>query len=140
VWLDGLITWRAFEDRIARIANGLAATELGPEDRIAVMADNVPQFVEMIAGCVRVGVMTVPINGHCTAPKTSYVLGQTAAEAGVNKVLIFDDRFEDWRHAKSLVEPANTLSLGPMFCTSDTAGRPAQGVASDLSAFSWRGG
>ena len=109
MWLDGLITLRAFEDRVARIANGLAATELGPEDRIAVMADNVPQFVEMIAGCVRVGVMTVP---------------KTAAEAGVNKVLIFDDRFEDWRHAQSLVEPANTLSLGPMFCTSDTAGRP----------------
>jgi long-chain acyl-CoA synthetase len=142
VWPDGSITWRAFEDRVARIANGLAAAGLGPEDRIAVMAGNVPQFVEVIAGCVRAGVMTVPINCHLTVPETAYILSdsgasmafadaanadtlrQAAGEAGVTNVLAFGDTFEDWRDAQSLVEPANTLSGGPMFYTSGTTGRP----------------
>jgi acyl-CoA synthetase (AMP-forming)/AMP-acid ligase II len=69
VWLDGLISLRAFVDRVARIANGLAAAQLGSDDRIAAMADNAPQFIEVIAGCVRAGVMTVPTNGHRTVPK-----------------------------------------------------------------------
>ena len=42
-------------DRVARIANGLAAAQLGSGDRIAAMAVNAPQFIEVIAGCVRAG-------------------------------------------------------------------------------------
>jgi long-chain acyl-CoA synthetase len=142
VWPGGSITWRTFEDRVIRIANGLAAAGLGPEDRIAVMAGNVPEFVEVIAGCVRAGVMTVPINWHLTVPEAAYILTDSgaamgfvdaandetlrraAAEAGVATVLTFGDGFEVWRDGQPQEEPANTLSGGPMFYTSGTTGRP----------------
>jgi long-chain acyl-CoA synthetase len=142
VWPDGSISWRVFEDRVARIANGLAAAGLGPEDRIAVMAGNVPQFVEVIAGCIRAGVMTVPINWHLTIPEAAYILSDSGAamgfadaangdtlrraaeEAGVPMVRVFGDDFEVWRDGQALEEPANTLSGGPMFYTSGTTGRP----------------
>ena len=142
VWPGGSTSWREFEDRVARITNGLAAAGLGPEDRIAVMAGNVPQFVEVIAGCVRAGVMTVPINWHLTVPEAAYILSDSGAamafadadnretlrraaeEAGVSPILVFGDGFEAWRDAQPLEEPANTLAGGPMFYTSGTTGRP----------------
>ena len=142
VWPGGSITWRVLEDRVARIANGLAAAGLGPESRIAVMAGNVPQYIEVIAGCVRAGVMTVPINWHLTVPEAAYILSDSgavmafadtenseilrraAAEAGVSRVHVFGDGFEAWRDAQPLEEPANTLAGGPMFYTSGTTGRP----------------
>ena len=142
VWPGGSVTWRTFEDRVARIANGLATAGLGPGDRIAVMAGNVPEFVEVIAGCVRAGVMTVPINWHLTVPEAAYILTDSgaamgfadaandetlrraAAEAGVVTVLTFGDDFEAWRDGQPLEEPANTLAGGPMFYTSGTTGRP----------------
>ncbi len=142
VWPGGSIDWAEFETRVLRVANGLTAAGLGPGDRIAVMAGNVPQFVEVMAGCLRAGVMLVPINWHLTVPEVAYILTDSGArmafadrdnvakmqpaaeEAGVAPVLIFADTFEDWRDAQPLDEPANTLAGGPMFYTSGTTGRP----------------
>jgi len=142
VWPGGSISWRVFEDRVARVANGLAAAGLGPEDRIAVMAGNIPQFVELMAGCMRAGVMLVPINWHLTQAEATYILTDSAArmafadganaailreaakDAGVTSVQVFDDGYEAWRDAQPLEEPGNERAGGPMFYTSGTTGRP----------------
>lgn len=142
VWSGGSISWIEFERRVRRIANGLAARGLGPGDRVSVMAGNVPHYVELIVGCMRAGVMMVPINWHLAIPEAEYILSdcgarmafadienaatlRAAAErAGVDSVLVFGEDYEAWRDAQADSEPANDLAGGPMFYTSGTTGRP----------------
>jgi long-chain acyl-CoA synthetase len=142
VWPGGSISWETFEKRVVQVANGLAAAGLGPGDRIAVMAGNVPQFVELIGGCLRAGVMLVPINWHLTVPEAAYILGDSGArmafadpnnsatlkaaagQAESVPVQVFGDSFEAWRDAQSAADPINMLAGGPMFYTSGTTGRP----------------
>jgi acyl-CoA synthetase (AMP-forming)/AMP-acid ligase II len=142
VWPGGSITWATLERRLTRIANGLAAAGLGPGDRIVVMAGNLPQYVELIVGCMRAEVMMVPVNWHLAVPEAAYILSdcgasmafadvgnaatlrQAADRAGIASVLVFGEDYEAWRDAQPGSEPENALAGGPMFYTSGTTGRP----------------
>jgi len=142
LWSSGELSWASFEERALRVAKGLEAAGLGPGKRVAVMAGNVPQYIEVIAGCLLAGVMTVPINWHLTIAEVAYILcdsgavmafadqanmrmlKQAAVEAEIKKVLVFDDNFETWRDVQPLQELQNSLAGGPMFYTSGTTGRP----------------
>ena len=79
LWPGGELSWALFEERVLRVAKGLETMGLGPGDRVAVMAGNVPQFIEVVAGCLRAGVMTVPINWHLTMAEVAYILSDSGA-------------------------------------------------------------
>ena len=64
-WLvegDYRLSWSAFEDRVARLAGGLAARGVAPGDRVAMVSHNSARYVEFFYACFWAGAVAVPSN------------------------------------------------------------------------------
>ena len=138
----GRRSWAELEDIVRRVTNGLHGLGLGNQDRVAVMAGNCIEYVEVMLAALRGGARVVPINWHLTVPEVAYILENSdakalicdldnvavaraaASEAGLSQVLVFGESYEPWVRAQSDASPAKLRAGGPMFYTSGTTGRP----------------
>ncbi len=86
-------TWGQTDDSLNRVANALYASDLGPNRRIAVFAENAANVVIAHIGGLVAGCSTVPVNFHLTTEEAAYILedsqtrvlfvGPETARAGV---------------------------------------------------------
>ncbi|MDX6428508.1 MAG: long-chain acyl-CoA synthetase [Streptosporangiaceae bacterium] len=77
---DGRITTFAELDRRSRgISGWLRRQGLRPEDHIALLMDNRPEFLEVAWGAQRSGLYYTPVNWHLTEDETAYVTGDSGA-------------------------------------------------------------
>jgi fatty-acyl-CoA synthase len=90
VYGDRTITWRAFEDRVARLAGGLRRAGIAKGDRVGFLALNAPEFFETLMACARIGAIFVPFNIRLAAAEMAYMA--TNAELSL---LIADAHFAD---------------------------------------------
>lgn len=78
-------------DELNRRANQLARVfrkaGLKPDDNIAMLLVNRPEFLEVYYACMRTGLRVTPINWHLTGDNASYIVGDCEA-----KVFIADVR------------------------------------------------
>ena len=74
--VDGARTfgWAEIDAILNRVANQVLAADLGPEDRVAVFAENAAETALAHLGCLLGGASTVPVNFHLTAAETAYIL------------------------------------------------------------------
>lgn len=70
----GAMTWAEVGEVLDRVANLLAATDLGPRHRVAVFAENASETALAHLGGLLGGASTVPVNFHLTADETAYIL------------------------------------------------------------------
>ncbi len=68
------LTWRDLDARIDRVAAALAAAGLETGDRVAVLAGNRPEFLELYFGSARAGAIVVPVNYRLTPRELADVL------------------------------------------------------------------
>lgn len=61
--------------RVERLSAGLSGLGIVAGDRIAVLADNCPEFVELYGAAAWLGAILVPINWRLSAGETAYVVG-----------------------------------------------------------------
>jgi long-chain acyl-CoA synthetase len=144
------ITWRTLAHEVEMAARGLAALELGPHRRLAIMAHNAVDTVLAYAAAMHAGLSVVPVSFHLTTSEVGYLLRDSGAraivsdpashavaaaaavQAGVTTVLSWaDDRSaaSEWR---SLLDGTNDtppldLSVAPrrnLLYTSGTTGFP----------------
>src|SRR5690349_4020928 len=74
-------TWARLDEVLNRAANALLDMNLGQDKRVAVYAENSAETVIAHLAAVTVGVSTVPVNFHLTAPEVSYILRDSGAAA-----------------------------------------------------------
>jgi acyl-CoA synthetase (AMP-forming)/AMP-acid ligase II len=72
------VTHREYAASVARLAGGLAAAGVGVGDRIAVLAPNVPAFVDLFGAAARLGAILVPINVRLSTEEVAYVIADVA--------------------------------------------------------------
>ncbi len=72
------ITHRQFAERAFRLARALSALGVGPGDRVAVLAQNCPEYMEAYAAAELGGWATVTVNYRLAAPEVSYILADSA--------------------------------------------------------------
>jgi len=70
-----LIRYRELARAAARRAAGFAAAGLRPGDRVATLARNCPEQVEVFFACAAAGLVLVPLNWRLTAAELAYQLG-----------------------------------------------------------------
>ena len=70
-----LIRYRDLAAAAARLAAGFAAGGLRPGDRVATLARNCPEQVEVFFACAAAGLVLVPLNWRLTAAELAYQLG-----------------------------------------------------------------
>jgi acyl-CoA synthetase (AMP-forming)/AMP-acid ligase II len=71
-------THRQFAERAFRLAHALSALGVGPGDRVAVLAQNCPEYMEAYAAAELGGWATVTVNYRLAAPEVSYILADSA--------------------------------------------------------------
>jgi acyl-CoA synthetase (AMP-forming)/AMP-acid ligase II len=153
--------WAEVNDTLNRVANALHATDLGPQRRVAVYAENAVEVVLAHLGALLAGASSVPVNFHLTADEAAYILrdsntrvlfvgpenlerGLAAAEqAGVPMVVAWRSPdapvpWETWLAAADAGEPPEQVAPLPnLMYTSGTTGVP-KGV--DLPPSMFAGG
>jgi long-chain acyl-CoA synthetase len=73
------ITYRALEERSNRFAQLLRAEGLAPGDRIALVVDNHPRFLELCVGAHRAGIVYTAISTRLTPDEAAYVIADCGA-------------------------------------------------------------
>ena len=94
---DRVTSYRALNDSAARFVAYLAENGLKPGDHVAYLGKNSAAFAIAMLGCMRAGVILVPINWRCAAPEVRFMLDDCDAA-----LLILDEAFV------SLAEEADT--------------------------------
>jgi fatty-acyl-CoA synthase len=74
VFEDERLSWREFEENVARQAQALLRLGVEPGDRVACMSVNTPRFIELVWATLRVGAIFCPINYRLTQPEVAQIL------------------------------------------------------------------
>ena len=72
------VTHAQFLARVERLAAALAAEGVGPGDRIAIVADNSPEFIDFYGAAAWLGAILVPVNWRLSADEIAYIIGDCA--------------------------------------------------------------
>ncbi|MDK2986109.1 MAG: long-chain acyl-CoA synthetase [Clostridia bacterium] len=96
------ITYKDLEEKVNRLANGLANLGLKKGERAAVLLPNCPEFVISYFGIVSIGATIVPINPLFKGEELKYILNDASI-----KILITAAPFQNlvesiWNEAQSL--------------------------------------
>lgn len=75
------LTFVAWHERATRLANGLLALGLTKGDRVALLAYNRLEWMEMYAGLARAGLVAVPLNFRLMTAEINYILDHSGAAA-----------------------------------------------------------
>jgi fatty-acyl-CoA synthase len=85
VYGERALTYAELHDRTHRLAGALSAHGVRPGDRVAVLGENSPEFLQVLFAAGALGAVLVPLNTRLAAPEIRYQL----EDAGVS-VLIHD--------------------------------------------------
>ncbi len=148
------LSYAEWDERASRLGAGLLALGLAKGDRVAVLAYNCLEWMELYAGLARAGLVAVPLNFRLTGPEIAYILEHAEVGAvvaghefcatvdGIRAVLpvpagryiaMGGEAPEGWAAYEALVQGANAAHafapVGPddmcaLMYTSGTTGRP----------------
>ncbi len=105
-WPRGRLTYRELLGRALRVANALDGVGCRPGDRMALLLDNHPSFVEAYLGAALAGVVVVPINPRLHLDELRAII----ADAQPSVVLYDTARAEAVATLAEGVEPAGVAS------------------------------
>lgn len=90
IYQDHTITYKEANIAARKLADGLTKIECKKNDRIAIMAPNIPQYVISIQACFKIGAIIVPVNPYYTSSELYHILN----DSKTNTIIIVD-RFAD---------------------------------------------
>ncbi len=133
------ISFAEFDARQRKVAGHLRSIGLGVDDRVAVWATNRIETLEITIGCLRAGVVPIPINPLLTDPEIAYLIEDSGARVlfaddtqkrgvpaspNVEHVITSGDAYERALHDATPASLASCALRRPMHYTSGTTGRP----------------
>lgn len=104
---DRIITWADFDARTNRLARAMLAAGLETGARVAILARNIPEYVEIAAAAFKARLSSVNINYRYTTAEIEYVLGDCQAAA-----IFYQAEFADV--VAPLFDTQKQLTLGVM--------------------------
>ena len=154
------LTFAQWHERAGRLASGLLALGLVKGDRVALLAFNCVEWMEIYVALARAGLVAVPINFRLTAPEIAYIashcearafiaqgelqgrVDSIRAELGISPQAYIGIELEvasGWQGYEALIEAAESDKpaelVGPadpcaLMYTSGTTGRPKGAIRS----------
>ncbi|RJR20742.1 MAG: long-chain fatty acid--CoA ligase, partial [Desulfobacteraceae bacterium] len=107
------ISYNDLHERANRTGCWLQSLGIEKGDRVAVMLENCPEFVEIYLACARLGAIFVPVNFRLAAPELEYTL----RNAGPRLFVFGQSQME-------VVMPLNLHRRKPVIELACTGGRP----------------
>ena len=90
VFKDIRLSYLELNRRVNRLANALLGIGVEPGDRVAVLADNCSQYVEVYFATSKGGMVVVPINNSLDAEGMTYIV----SDSGANTI-VFGENYVD---------------------------------------------
>jgi fatty-acyl-CoA synthase len=87
-WQGRDITYGEMGRRVACTASALAARGIAHGDRVAILAYNCPDYLDLLFACARLGAVLVTLNWRLAPPEWQYILEHSGA-----KLLVHADEF-----------------------------------------------
>ena len=106
------LSFAQWHERANRLANGLLALGLAKGDRVALLAYNCVEWMEIYAALARAGLVAVPINFRLTPPEIAYIATHSEARAFIVQGEL-QDRVDAIRAELALVQEAY-ISIDPV--------------------------
>jgi crotonobetaine/carnitine-CoA ligase len=145
------LTYTGVRDLAARSAGRLLAAGLSAGERVAMMAENRLELLELILGCAWIGAIAVPINTASRGPQLEHILANSGARLFVVEAALADvfarrpEPIWSLDALPPLGEPASAAAqaVGPgdiaaILYTSGTTG-PSKGVRCPHAQLYWWG-
>ncbi|RFU40989.1 long-chain-fatty-acid--CoA ligase [Actinomadura logoneensis] len=76
---DRAVPYREFDERVDRAAAALAASGVGPGDRIAILDKNSLEYAELLFGAARIGAVLVPVNYRLAPDEVAFIVTNARA-------------------------------------------------------------
>jgi len=104
------LSYADWDARASRLANALLSLGLQPGDRVALLAYNCVEWLEIYAALARAGLVAVPINFRLKGPEVAYIVQHSEARA----FIVQDDlrALVDGIRADLDIAPARYLHFG----------------------------
>ena len=104
------LTFRRWDERACKLANALVGLGLEKGDRIAVLAYNCLEWMEIYAAVAKAGLVVVPINFRLVGSEVQYILENSGAKACIVQDDLLD-RVETVR-AETLIAEDRWIHFG----------------------------
>ena len=143
------LSFSAWHERSTRLADGLLALGLAKGDRVALLAYNCVEWMEMYVALACAGLVAVPVNFRLTAAEISYI----ASHCGARAFIVQEELVARVAPIRSelQIEPRNWITFGGVtpsgwtayedLITASTGAQPAQRVSpSDPCALMYTSG
>jgi acyl-CoA synthetase (AMP-forming)/AMP-acid ligase II len=110
------MTFREWNARSCRLANALLGLGLAKGDRVAVLAYNCVEWLEIYAATAKAGLVAVPVNFRLVAEEIRYIVENCEAAA----FIVQDDLLEPVERVRGdlSVPPGNFIHFGAPACPS----------------------
>ncbi|MDI6775731.1 MAG: long-chain-fatty-acid--CoA ligase [Syntrophales bacterium] len=83
IFQDKKTSYRVLNNRAARFANAMISLGLKSRDKVSVISRNSTEYVEIICGLVKAGLVHVPINWRLSSEEMDYVINNSDSVAVV---------------------------------------------------------
>jgi len=112
--LERAMTFRQWNARSCRLANALLGLGLAKDDRVAVLAYNCVEWLEIYAATAKAGLVAVPINFRLVAEEIRYIVENCEAAA----FIVQDDLLAPVEQVRPdlAVPPCNFIHFGAPAC------------------------
>ncbi|HYW03649.1 MAG TPA: AMP-binding protein [Gammaproteobacteria bacterium] len=139
--MDGRsLCYRDLVERIDRVSNAArAGLGLARGERVALLAPNCPELVELVCGLSAVGIAAVMVNPRLTAAEIAYICADSGARAmlvhpeledlarsadlpGIEQIIVLGPGYEDWLGRAAATPPGAAVEEWDVFAMHYTAG------------------
>ena len=84
------LTYRQLVERTKRLADGLHRLGLARQDRVAILAMNCPEYIELLCAGDWAGYIVATVNFRLAAPEIEWMLGDSTP-----RILVFEAQYAD---------------------------------------------
>ena len=100
-------TYTELDSEANKVAQALLAAGVQPQDRVAFLDKNAPEYFPFLFGAGKVNAVTVAVNWRLAPPEMEYILGNAEA-----KVLLVGEEFLDHLEKMDLPTVSTTVVVG----------------------------
>jgi acyl-CoA synthetase (AMP-forming)/AMP-acid ligase II len=132
---EATVTFTELDERHRRLAGLLREGGLERGARVGLLAGNRPELIEVAAGCLRAGIVPVPVSPLLPPSDIAHLIEDSGAEwlfsdrpvgplPGLRRTILFGNEYERRLQEAVAAGVAEVTLTRPMHYTSGTTGRP----------------